>query len=195
MKALEILIVAIVSGAVQPASEARPPAVAEHPGKVNVQAATPEGQAEWDKRLAGLVRSGGLKVRDQRESTDGKVRDQWLIQLHRGVPVAGGEVWRRMEGGALADAEGVIFEKIGINPVPKLTRAEAREALLAMLPPGSAGPSREPELVVLPTPDGKYVLTYRSAVFDGTTLETYYLDATTGVVVLTESAPPMPARP
>jgi len=164
-----------------------------HPGLVRITTDTPETRASWDTRLARMVRTGALKVRDQKPTPGATTRDEWLVQLHRGVPVVGAEVWRRVDGTALASAEGVIYEKIAIDPVPKLTRDEARDAVIA-LRPGSAGPSRRPELMVLPTSDGKYVLVYRMRVYDGTTLTTCFLDASTGAVVLSEeSLPPQPA--
>jgi hypothetical protein len=175
-----------VSGA-----QAAAPAAVAHPGLVRVATETAEARAEWDRRLARMVRTGALKVRDARPTPGAATRDEWLVQLHRGVPVVGGDVWRRLDGKALASAEGVIYEKIAINPVPKLTRDEARDAVIA-LTPGSVGPGRRPELMVLPTSDGKYVLVYRARVFDGTTLTIRYLDASTGAVVLSEEALPPP---
>ncbi len=62
--------------------------------------------------------------------------------------------------------------------MPRLTRAEVVVAVTA-LAPGSAGPSRPPELVVLPTAGGAYVLAYRARVFDGSQLVVHYLDAST----------------
>ena len=173
------------------AAQSPTPAAQVHPGLVRITTDTPETKASWDTRLARMVRTGALKVREQKLT--GAIRDEWLVQLHRGVPVAGAEVWRRFDGTALSSAEGVIYEKIAIDPVPKLTRDEARDAVIA-LTPGSAGPSRRPELMVLPTSDGKYVLVYRMRVFDGTTLTTRFLDASTGAVVLSEaSQSPQPA--
>lgn len=172
--------------------EAQSPPPAAHPGLVRVETDTPGALADWERRLVSMTRRGALKIREQRASADGAGRDEWLVQLHKGVPVEGAEVWRRFDGAALTEAGGVLYEKIAVNPVPKLTRVEAREAVAA-LSPGSAGPSRDPELVVLPTPDGRYALVYRSAVYDGSTLVTHYLDASTGAVVLSETAPPIPA--
>lgn len=166
-----------------------------HPGLVRVQTETAESRALWDRRLARMVRAGTLKVREERVVSP-TARDQWLDQLHKGVPVVGGDVWRHVEAGALTAAEGTIYEKIDVNPVPKLTRLEARAAVTA-LQPGSAGPSRPPDLVVLPTADGHYVLAYRARVFTGPTLVLYYLDASTGAVVLTDAtsgAPPPASR-
>ena len=176
-------------------AQSRPPAL-PHPGLVRVHADTPEARAQWDQRLAGMVKVGALKVREERAPSPTAPRDQWLGQLHKGVPIVGAEVWRRLEGGLLTAAEGTIYEKIKVNPVPKLTRAEARLAVAALVP-GSPGPSRPPELVVLPTAAGGYVLAYRARTFTGAELVVHYLDASTGAVVLSEAAtgaPPPVAR-
>jgi hypothetical protein len=180
-------------GVVSAQTKAPAPA-SPHPGLVRVVTDTPEQRADWEKRLTAMVRAGTLKVREQREA--GTSRDQWLVQLHKGVPVHGTEVWRRLEGAALVSAEGVLYERIRIDPVPSMTRAEAREAVLA-LAPGTLGPSRPPALVVLPTPEGRYVLAYRAAVFDGVDLVVHFLDASSGKVVLSEKAalpPPAAGR-
>ncbi len=183
----------IVAGSLlaSPAQEpAAPPPV--HPGLVRISTDTPEARADWERRLARMVRTGALKVRERKQTPGAATRDEWLAQLHRGVPVVGAEVWRRLDGTTLTAAEGVIYEKITVNPVPKITRDEAREAVIA-LTPGSAGPGRRPELVVLPTADGKYVLVYRARVFDGTNVTLQYVDASTGAVVFSEVELPAPA--
>lgn len=188
--ALAVSLVGAVSALAQtPAPEG------QHPGLVRVQADTPESRAQWDRRLARMVASGALKVREQRAQSPAGPRDQWLDQLHKGVPVVGAHLWRRLEGDALAAAEGAIYERIAVNPVPKLTRVEILAAVTALVP-GSAGPSRPPELVVLPTATGDYVLAYRVRVYTGTDLIVHYLDASTGAVVLSETAtgPPPVAR-
>ena len=180
----------IAAGLLVAQAPAPPPSV--HPGLVRVTTETPEARANWERRLARMVRTGALKVREQQQTPGATTRDEWLVQLHRGVPVVGADVWRRLDGATLSSAEGTIYEKIAIHPVPKLTRDEARDAVIA-LTPGSVGPGRRPELMVLPVADGKYVLVYRSRVFDGTTLTTLYVDASTGAVVLSEDAMPPPA--
>ena len=167
-----------------------------HPGLVRVHADTPEARVQWDRRLAGMVKVGALKVREERAPSPTEPRDQWLAQLHKGVPIVGAEVWRRLEGGQLTAAEGTIYERVKVNPVPKLTRAEARLAVTALVP-GSPGPSRPPELVVLPTAAGGYALAYRARMFTGAELVVYYLDASSGTVLLSEpvtGAPPPVAR-
>lgn len=166
-----------------------------HPGLERVSVETAEQRAAWEARLARMVRIGALRVRERRPGTAPGTQDQWLVQLHRGVPVQGAEVWRRLEGQSLVAAEGTLFKDVDVNPVPKLTRTEIVDAL-AVLVPGTLGPSRPPELIVLPTADGRYALVYRARLFTGTALTTYYLNADTGAVVLSEEAPgaPEPAR-
>ena len=163
-----------------------------HPGLERVVVETAGQREAWATRLARMVRAGSLRVREQRAGTAPGTRDQWLMQLHRGVPVHGAEVWRRLEGQSLVAAEGTLFTDVNVNPVPKLTRSEIVDAL-ATLVPGTLGPSRPPELLVLPTANGEYALVYRARLFTGTSLTTYFLDANTGAVVLSEEAPGAPA--
>jgi hypothetical protein len=183
----------LVAVMLQPA--AAPGPAAAHPGLERVVVETAEQRAAWETRLARMVRTGALRVRERRPGTAPATQDQWLVQLHRGVPVQGAEVWRRLEGQSLVAAEGTLFKDVDVNPVPRLTRMEIVDAL-ALLLPGTLGPSRPPELIVLPTSDGRYALVYRARLFTGTALTTYYLDAGTGAVVLSEEAPgaPEPAR-
>jgi hypothetical protein len=162
-----------------------------HPGLERVVVDTAEQRDAWAPRLARMVRAGALRVREQRTGTAPGTRDQWLTQLHRGVPVHGGEVWRRMEGPSLVAAEGTLFKDVDVNPVPKLTRTEIVDALAALLP-GTLGPSRPPELIVLPTATGAYALVYRARLFTGAALTTYFLDANTAAVLLTEESPGAP---
>lgn len=183
----------LIAAMLQPAPAPGPPT--PHPGLERVAVDTDEQRAAWETRLARMVRTGALRVRERRPGSAPGTEDQWLVQLHRGVPVQGAEVWRRLAGQSLVAAEGTLFKDVEVDPVPKLTRAEIVDAL-ALLIPGTLGPSRPPELIVLPTPDGRYALVYRARLFTGTTLTTYYLDADTGAVVLSEEAPgaPEPAR-
>jgi hypothetical protein len=161
-----------------------------HPGLERIVAETDAQRAEWATRLTRMVRVGALRLREQRTASPSQ-RDQWYIQMHKGVPVEGGEVWSRTDGATLVAAEGTIYRDITADPVPKLTRREILDAIAA-LEPGTLGPSRPPDLVVLPTAEGGYALAYRARVFSGTTLTTYYLDAATGAVVLKQAAASMP---
>jgi hypothetical protein len=172
------------------AAQPPPPQAPAHPGLQRVVVETDQQRAEWQPRLARMIRAGALRLREQRALPPGQ-QDQWYVQMHKGVPVEGGQVWRRSDGTTLVAAEGTIYKDITIDPVPKLTRKEILDKVAA-LEPGTLGPSRPPDLVVLPTAEGGYALVYRARVFSGTTLATYFLDAATGAVILRQEAPPMP---
>jgi hypothetical protein len=159
-----------------------------HPGRQVIDTTTPEGRAAWDRRVSAMIRAGELKLREHRRLPDGSARDEWFTQLHKGVPIEGAEVWRRTTTGDGSALEGVVFTDVKINPVPKLTRDEVLAAL-GLLEPGTLGPSLPPTLVVLPTADGAYALVYKSRLLVSGELTTYFLDATTGQVVVKETAP------
>jgi hypothetical protein len=140
---------------------------------------------EWDRRIAQMIRRGELKLREEQASEDGVHHDEWYQQLHKGVRVEGGDVWRQTQGGITTALEGAIFTGITVNPVPTLTRDEALTAFRALTPDG-AGPSLPPELIVLPRPDGTYVLAYRARIFTTAGATVYALDASTGAEVMRE---------
>jgi hypothetical protein len=146
-----------------------------------------EGRAlsEWDRRVAHMIHAGELKLREKQPSDDGVHQDEWYQQLHKGVRVEGGDVWRQTEAGKTTALEGTIFTGITVNPVPKLTTDEALAAFQALTPDG-AGPSLQPELIVLPKADGTYVLAYRARIFTTAGSMVYGLDASTGVEVMRE---------
>jgi hypothetical protein len=159
-----------------------------HPGRQTIDATTPEARAIWARRVTAMIHSGELKLREHRRLADGSGRDEWFTQMHKGVPIEGAEVWRRTTTGGVLALEGVVFTDVAINPVPKLTRAEV-VAALGVLEPDTLGPSLPPALVVLPTADGAYALVYKSRMLVNGELTTYFLDATTGQVVVKETAP------
>jgi hypothetical protein len=140
---------------------------------------------EWDRRIVQMIRLGELKLREEQPSEDGTHQDEWYQQLHKGVRVDGGDVWRQTEGGKTTAIEGTIFKGIAVNPVPKLTRDEALAAFQALTPDG-AGPSLQPELIVLPRPDGTFTLAYRARIFIDSGSTVYWLDASTGAEVMRE---------
>lgn len=161
-----------------------------NPQVERVQGDTAEALAEWDRRIPQMVRTGALRLREEREQPDG-ARDQWFDQLHRGVPVESGSLWRRVANRSTQAISGTLYRDIRVDPVPKLTRAEA-EAAIQALAPERLGSSLPPDLLVLPKEDGAYVLVYRSRVFSGTGLVTYYVDATTAAIVRSDEMPGPP---
>ena len=158
-----------------------------HPGLVPVTADTAADLAEWDARITRMLRAGELRVREV--TPDGAVKgrtQQRLTQLYKGVPVFGADVTRSIEGGRTVGILGALYTDIALDPVPALTRAEAT-AIFDHLTTGSAASGRTPELIVLPTDDGRYVLTYRARIPTGNDVQMTFIDAETGDVVLTFS--------
>ena len=160
-------------------------------GREAIEATEGRALSEWDGRVAQMIHRGELKLREDEPSEDGTHRNQWYQQLHKGVRVEGGDVWRELTDGKTTALEGTVFSGITVDPVPKLTRAEALAAFQALTPDG-AGPSLPPELIVLPRPDGTYVLAYRARIFTSAGATVYALDASTGAEVSREAEAEVP---
>ena len=157
------------------------------PKVVAISTADQASLVEWDRKVAHLLRRGDLKLREEKPSDDGKVRQEWFVQVHQGVPVVGTEVWRQAEGKKTIAIEGSIYSAITLNPKPRLSLEEARVVFIA-LAKGSPGPSQAPRLVILPQPD-RFVLVYQARVLTGADLTLYSIDASTGEVVASEPDP------
>jgi len=157
------------------------------PQIVTISTTADASLADWDRKVSQLLRRGDLKLREEKPSDDGRVRDEWFVQVHKGVPVLGTEVWRQAEWKKAIAIEGSIYPSITLNPKPKLSLEEARVVFIT-LAKGSPGPSQPPALVILPQPD-KFVLVYQARVLAGTELTLYSIDASTGEVVASEPDP------
>jgi hypothetical protein len=159
-----------------------------HPGLVTVNATAAPDLDQWDARVAGMLSAGELRVRETVADTlvPGRMH-QRLAQLYKGVPVFGGEVARQVENRKTVSVFGTLYQDIALNPVPKLTTGEAAD-LFQKLAGASLGPSRTPELIILPMDDdGSYRLTYRSRIATADDVMMYFIDANTGETVLTFS--------
>jgi hypothetical protein len=192
--ALIVSFITVVPGlAGQTKAPVAPAAPVAPVAPVLIETPNESARAEWDKKVALMIRHGQLKLREEQVSPDHVKRDQWFVQLYKGVPVIGAEVWRQMEAKKALALEGTYYTGIDLNPVPKLTRQEAQDALAAQAP-DSPGPSLPPTLGILPRPDGTFVLVYQGRVFANGTVTLYSLDATTGAVVSqsAEAEPPTP---
>jgi len=157
------------------------------PKVVTINTADEASIVEWDRKVSQLLRRGDLKLREEKPSGDGKMREEWFVQVHMGVPVVGTEVWRKAEGKKAIAIEGTIYPSITVNPKPKLSPEEAHVVFIT-LAKGSPGPSQPPVLVILPQPE-KFVLVYQARVLSGTDLTLYSIDAATGEVVASEPDP------
>lgn len=159
------------------------PAAAEAPAR---RLAAIEGRelADWGARVDAMLRTGELRVRRTQEDTLLPSRTHVrLTQLHRGVPVYGGELVRQTDGATPVSVFGTLYEGIDLDPRPTLTPDQA-VAVVEKLSGADLGPAREPRLVVLPLEDGRFALVYTVRVFEGATLSRYFVDARTGDLVL-----------
>ena len=167
----------------QPQSAERP-----HPGLVTVNAESAEQAAGWDARITQMLRRGELRLRETTPDAlvEGRTH-QRLAQLYKGVPVFGGDLSRQIENRRTISVFGTLYENITLNPVPKLTTAEAAEIFGRLSGGGGLGPARTPELIVLPTDDGRYVLTFRARLATRGDVVMTFIDANTGEPVLSFS--------
>jgi bacillolysin len=165
------------------AALAASPAAAEAPAR-RLAAVAGQELRDWDGRLEAMLRAGELRVRRTHEDTLLPSRTHVrLTQLHRGVPVYGGELVRQSEGTATVSVFGTLYDGIDLDPRPTLTPDQA-VAVVEKLSGADLGPSRVPQLVVLPLEDGRFALTYTVRAFAGATLARYFVDARTGELVL-----------
>jgi Zn-dependent metalloprotease len=144
-----------------------------------------EGAAlrEWDVRIDSMLRAGDLELRRTHEDTLLPSRQHVrLTQLHRGVPVYGGQVVRQTEGARTVSVFGALYEGIDVDPRPTLT-ADQAVAVVERLSGADLGPSRVPQLVVFPRQDGGYALAYTTRAFAEATLDRYFIDARTGELI------------
>lgn len=158
-------------------------------GPVAIAATTPRELAEWDTRVASLMREGQVQVRQNRADTLLPGREHVrLAQVHRGVRVHGGELVRQSEGARTISLFGTLYEGIAIATQPTLTADQAVQVIEG-LSGADLGPGRVPELVVLPREDGAYTLTFHTrAMSDEGDFSEYFVDAHTGALVLKRSA-------
>jgi thermolysin len=147
-----------------------------------VEASSGAALREWSGRVDRLLASGEIAVRLTRDDTmiPGR-RHERLAQLHRGVPVFGGELTRQSDASGTLTVFGTLYEGIDVDVVPRLGPgdAEARLAARGGRPFGARG---GPELVVLPLEGGGYHLAYRIRAFFEESLDVRqsFLDAATG---------------
>ena len=140
---------------------------------------------EWSGRVDRLLASGQLAVRMTRDDTmiPGR-RVERLAQLHRGVPVFGGELVRQSDAVSTLSVFGTFYEGVDVDVAPRIGPAEVRARIAERggRPFGSRG---GPELGVLPLADGGYRLAWRVRAFFEETMEVrqVFLDAGTGAVL------------
>ena len=166
----------------------------KHPGLTTIAATDPGEVTEWDRRVARMIRSGDLRLREtvQDALVAGRSHQRYQ-QMYKGVPVFGGDVSRQLEKGKTVSIFGSLYGDITIDARPALGAADA-DAAFQKLSGSSLGPSRAPELIVLPTDDGQYRLTYRARLATASDVVMTFIDASTAATVLSFSDLKRPVR-
>ena len=139
---------------------------------------------QWEGRIRSLQRSGDLRLRERGADTLVRGRShERLDQFHRGVRVYGADVAQQEAGGQVVSIFGRLYDDIDVDTTPRIERDAAR----AIVERGAGtllGPRRQPELVVLPLDDGRFVLAWRLRAAAGSDVREYFIDANTGAVAL-----------
>jgi thermolysin len=138
---------------------------------------------EWDRRIDTMLRGGELRVRQTRADAlvEGRTH-QRADQFHKGVRVFGGSVTRQLHDGLTVSAFGTVYPDIDLETAPRIEEDAAR-TIVAKRAGVEIAASRRPELVVLPQA-GRYHLAWRLRAASGSDVRQYFVDATTGAVVL-----------
>ena len=155
---------------------------------IAVTAANPASLRQWNDRVNRMIQDGDLRARQIRDdaSIRGRTHER-LSQYHEGLLVFGGDITRQTDGGLTFSIFGTAYTDIDLDPTPGLSANEAK-AIIETLAGAELGPTRIPELVVLPRDEaGGYVLTYHERVMSTTDLTAYFIDAHSGDLVLQRS--------
>lgn len=161
------------------------PAVVEgREGVLRVQAASRPSVGQWSRQVDHLLAQGKLAVRLVRKDTmiPGREHER-LAQLHRGVPVFGGELIRQSDLSGPLTVFGLYYDDVDVDVAPKLGPRQI-EGLLAEK--GGRPFGEEPELLVLPLEAGGYRLAYRVRAFfeEPFDVRQFFFDAASGAVLL-----------
>ena len=138
----------------------------------------------WDVQITRMLRDGQLRSRGEEADLliEGRSHER-LDQYHQGVKVFGGELVRQADGGQTVSVFGLVYTGIHVDPEPVISARDAA-AIAAEITGAVAGPELAPELVVLPTDEGDYVLAYRLRVLTAEDLTVFFIDARTGKVAM-----------
>ena len=138
----------------------------------------------WDAQITRMLRDGQLRSRGEEADLqlEGRSHER-LDQYHNGVKVFGGELVRQADGGQAVSVFGLLYTGIGVDVEPALSPRDAA-AIVEEMTGATVGPELAPELVVLPTDAGGYVLAYRLRVLTADDLAVFFIDAATGGVAL-----------
>ena len=139
---------------------------------------------QWEGRVRSLQRSGDLRLRQRRTDTLVRGRShERLDQFHRGVRVYGADISQQESGGQVISMFGRLYDDIDVDTAPRIGRDAAR-AIVESRAGASLGSRRQPELVILPVDDGRFVLAWRLRAASRSDVREYFIDAATGAVAL-----------
>jgi thermolysin len=160
------------------------PTAAQQPQR-GLIAIKPDGLSDvrdWGQRVDSLRRAGDLRVRQVRDDLmlAGRSHER-LDQYYRGVRVFGADVARQLNRGQVVSVFGNLYEDIDIDTSPAVDAEHAQEVVEARAGV-ELGPSRPPELVVLPR-DGSFTLTWRVRAAARSDIREYFVDARTGGII------------
>lgn len=138
----------------------------------------------WDAQVTRMTRDGQLRSRGEEPDllVAGRSHER-LDQYHEGVRVFGGEIVRQINEGQTVSVLGLVYLGIRVDTEPAIGPRQAG-AIVAGLTGAAVGAGPEPELVVLPTDEGGYVLAYRVRVLTEDDIAVFFIDAETGGVAL-----------
>ncbi len=151
-------------------------------GALNIRATTVDSIREWDATVDGMVQSGELVVRVVRD--DPALQDrrhESLVQYYQGIPVYGGSLSRQTSRGVTVSIFGTLLTGIALDPVPGLSADEV-VAILRDISGGTLVGANIPQLIIFPTLNGTYALSYRATMSDA---KTYFVDASSGQLLWT----------
>ena len=148
----------------------------------------------WDQYVTAMERDGSLtRLTIEPDARVAGRTHERLAQRHRGVRVFGGELTRQRNGfGQTVSLFGTVYDQVAVDPVPLVSRLQARAALTATdggalmdLGPGEATDELDVELVVLPTAGPTGTLTWMGRTLSPTDGLIYrvFVDAQSGALV------------
>ena len=170
-------------------------AISAPAGPLQVSAVLPAERDEWARRARAMADAGALRARKTHlDTTVPGRRHTRLAQLHRGVPVIGGELVLQDDGGRTVSVFGALFDGIDIAVEPRLTPDQALD-VVSRRTAITLGLRRRPELSVLPHPDGSFRLVYPVRAFADGDLAVHYVDAVTAAIAWSHSVLERQAAP
>jgi Zn-dependent metalloprotease len=148
--------------------------------RIMLMATTQSAVADSNILITRMLQAGELtSVRVQDDPQVAGRQIQTLQQVYRGIPVEGGSVTLQRAGPTTVAVFGTLFSAVSVDTAPAIAPVDAariiENAAKAFIAFGAS-----PTLVIVPSPAGTFVLTYKATVAYAIT---YYVDAFTGDVV------------